>query len=132
MGKFRQRFRRPSRTPDNGLKIETEMMVLRSVVLVCGLLIFGAAATSPAHSETVVVGVNVVNPQRLSAADRDKMLDQLQSAGVQVIRAPLAPAWSGSDYGPAIDFIHRAYMRGIKTDLIVELQYREGAQRRPD
>ena len=107
------------------------MMVLRSIVLVCGLLIFGAAATPPAHGETVVVGVNVVNPQRLSAADRDKVLDQLQAAGVHVIRAPLAPAWSGNDYRPAIDFIHRAYMRGIKTDLIVDLQYREGAQRRP-
>ena len=86
---------------------------------------------SPAHGETVVVGVNVVNPQRLSAADRDKVLDQLQAAGVHVIRAPLLPPWGDNDYGPAIDFIHRAYMRGIKTDLIVGLQYREGAQRRP-
>ena len=58
------------------------------------------------------------------------MLDQLQAAGVQVIRAPLAPPWGGNDYAPAIDFIHRAYMRGIRTDLIVGLQYREGAQRR--
>ncbi len=113
------------------MKIETEMMVLRSIALVCGLLIFRAAAMSPAHGETVVVGVNVVNPQRLSAADRDKVLDQLQAAGVHVIRAPLLPPWGGNDYGPAIDFIHRAYMRGIKTDLIVGLQYREGAQRRP-
>lgn len=107
------------------------MMVLRSVVLVCGLLIFGAAATSPAHGQTTIVGVNVVNPQRLSVAERDKVLDQLQAAGVHVIRVPLAPAWGGNDYGPAIDFVNRAYHRGIKTDLIIGLQYREGAQRRP-
>jgi hypothetical protein len=48
-----------------------------------------------------------------------------------MIRTPLAPAWGGDDYGPAIDFIQRAYERGIKTDLIVGLQYREGAQKRP-
>lgn len=106
------------------------MMLLRSAFLAFCCLIFSVAAMSPVHGETVV-GVNVVNPQRLSAADRDKVLDQLQAAGVHVIRAPLAPAWSDSDYGPAIDFIHRAYMRGIRTDLIVGLQYREGAQRRP-
>jgi hypothetical protein len=107
------------------------MMVLRSAILVCGFLIIGAADALPAHGQAVVIGVNVANPQRLSAADRDKVLDQLQSAGVHVIRAPLKPAFRDHDYGAAIDFLHRAYMRGIKTDLIVELQYREGAQRRP-
>jgi hypothetical protein len=44
---------------------------------------------------------------------------------------PLAPPWGGSDYGPAIDFIRRAHERGIKSDLVVELQYRQGSQRRP-
>ncbi len=107
------------------------MTVLRSLVLACGLLISGVGAVSAAHGQSVAVGVNVVNPQRLSAADREKVLGQLQASGVHLIRSPLEPAWSASDYGPAIDFIHHAYMRGIKTDLIVGLQYREGAQRRP-
>jgi hypothetical protein len=106
------------------------MMVWRALVLAAGMVMFGAARLWAAQGETVMVGVNVVNPQRLSAADREKVLDQLQAAEVHVIRAPLAPAWTGSDYGPAVDFIHRAYARGIKTDLIVELQFREGAQRR--
>ncbi len=88
-------------------------------------------AIGPAHGENVVIGVNVVNPQRLSAADRETVLDQLQAAGVRVIRAPLAPPWGGNDYAPAIDFIRHAHQRGIETDVIVRLQYREGAQRRP-
>src|SRR5215472_106627 len=90
-----------------------------------------ALATPAAAGELATVGVNVVNPQRLSAADREVILDQLQAAGVRVIRAPLAPAWGGDDYGPAIDFIRRASERGIKADVIVGLQYRDGAQRRP-
>ena len=55
------------------------MMLLRSVVLVCGLLIFGAAAMSPVHGETVV-GVNVVNPQRLRSACSSPGHIQLHSA----------------------------------------------------
>jgi hypothetical protein len=107
------------------------MTVLRSLVLACGLLISGVGAVSAAPGQSVAVGVNVVNPQRLSAADRENVLDQLQASGVHLIRSPLEPAWSASDYGPAVDFIHRAYTRSIKTDLVVGLQYREGAQRRP-
>jgi hypothetical protein len=107
------------------------MTVLRYLILACSLLISGAGAIAAAPGQSVVFGVNVVNPQRLNAADRERVLDQLQASGVYLIRVPLMPAWSASDYGPAIDFIHRAYMRGIKTDLIVGLEYREGAQRRP-
>jgi hypothetical protein len=107
------------------------MTVLRCLFLACGLLISGVGAIAAAPGQSVVFGVNVVNPQRLNAADRERVLDQLQTSGVYLIRAPLMPAWSASDFGPSIDFIHRAYMRGIKTDLIVGLEYREGAQRRP-
>ena len=80
-------------------------MILRFGIRCCCAVIVGVIAISPAHGQSVVVGVNVVNPQRLSAAERANVLDQLQAAGVQVIRAPLAPAWSDTDYGPAIDFI---------------------------
>src|SRR5207244_1661408 len=87
-------------------------------------------AIRAAHGDGVVVGVNVVNPQRLGAADREAVLDQLQAAQVKVIRVPLEPPWRDGDYAPAIDFVRRAFERGIKADLIVGLQYREGAQRR--
>jgi hypothetical protein len=107
------------------------MTVLRCLLLASGLLISGVGAIVAAPDRGVVFGVNVVNPQRLGAADREGVLDQLQAAGVYLIRVPLMPAWNASDFGPGIDFIHRAYMRGIKTDLIVGLQYRENAQRRP-
>jgi hypothetical protein len=97
----------------------------------CGCLLVAVSAIPAVANDSVAVAVNVVNPQRLNPAAREAVLDQLQAAGVRMIRAPLAPAWGGDDYGPAIDFIQRAYERGMKTDLIVGLQYREGAQKRP-
>jgi hypothetical protein len=97
---------------------------------VCGCLLIAVGTMPTARGEHPAVGVNVVNPQRLSPPDREAVLDQLQGAGVRMIRAPLAPPWGGNDYGPAIDFIRRAFERGIKADLIVGLQYQEGAQRR--
>lgn len=106
-------------------------MILRALILVCGCLSLGFGAMPTARGENVVIGVNVVNPQRLRPADRETVLAELQAAGVRVIRAPLAPPWGGGDYAPAIDFIRRAYERGIKTDLIIGLEYRDGAQKRP-
>jgi hypothetical protein len=102
------------------------------VILMCGCLLVAAVGpVTVVRGEIITIGANVVNPQRLSAADREALLDQLQTAGVRVIRAPLAPPWRGDDYGPAIDFIRHAYERGISADLIVGLEYRQDAQRRP-
>lgn len=107
-------------------------MIRRPLILLCGFCLSAGLSALPAvGSDTVAVGVNVVNPQRLSPAQQQAVLDQLQAAGVRIIRAPLKPPWEGNNYAPAIEFIRRAYERGIKSDLIVELQYREGAQRRP-
>jgi hypothetical protein len=106
-------------------------MISRSWLSVCSCFLMALGATPAAGDETVAVGVNVVNPQRLSAAGRKAVLEQLQSAGVHLIRVPLAPAWGAEDYAPAIDFVDRAYERGIKTDLIIGLQYREDAHKRP-
>ena len=106
------------------------MMVRRTALAVCSWLLLGAAVIAHALAAAVVVEVNVVNPQRLNSGDRAALLDQLQAAGVKVIRAPLAPAWGASDYDAAIDFVSRADARGIKTELIVDLQYRAGARRR--
>lgn len=126
MGELCERFLAAARPPDGGL---TRLAVNR--LTICACLVAALAVTPPARGDAVTVGVNVVNPQRLSLADRDAILDQLQSAGVRVIRVPLASPWNGDDYGPAIDFVRRASERGIKAVLIVGLQYREGAQRRP-
>lgn len=90
-----------------------------------------AAGVPASGSDGFVIGVDVDNPQRLDREQQDAVLDQLQRAQVNVIRAPLKPPWDGDDYRPAIDFIRRAYERGIKTELIVQLQYREDAQKRP-
>jgi hypothetical protein len=106
-------------------------MISRYSISVLGCVQIALSATLPAYSQTAAVGVNVVNPQRLNQVDREAVLDQLQTAEVRIIRAPLEPPWAGGNYGPAIDFIRRAYERGIRTDLIVGLQYRADAQRRP-
>ena len=106
-------------------------MVLRLLPPICSFLVLGFATLVSARSNSFVVGVNVVNPQRLNSSDREVLLDQLQFAGVRIIRVPLEPPWRGSDYGPAIDFIRRAFKRGITTDLIIGLQYRKGSERRP-
>jgi len=106
-------------------------MISPALVLLFGCLTFALGAISPAHGHGVVIGVNVVNPQRLTPTDRAAVLDQLQMAEVKVIRVPLAAPWGGDDYGPVIDFIRHASERGINADLVVGLQYREGAQRRP-
>lgn len=97
----------------------------------CGCALIFMLPIHTARSDTVAVGVNVVNPQQLALGDLEALLDQLQKAGIGMIRVPLAPAWGGGDYRPAIEFIQRAHERGIKADLIVGLQYREGARRRP-
>jgi hypothetical protein len=101
------------------------------LILICSCIVIAVGPVTAVRGESVTIGVNVANPQRLSGADRDALLDQLQRAGVRIIRAPLAPPWRGDDYGPAIDFIRRAQERRINVDLIVGLQYREDAQRRP-
>jgi hypothetical protein len=106
-------------------------MVSLALTSVLGCLLTAVGAACVAHGNSAAVGVNVVNPQRLSAEDRETVLGELQTNGVRIIRVPLAPPWGGSDYGPAIDFIRRAHERGIKSDLVVELQYRQGSQRRP-
>jgi hypothetical protein len=103
----------------------------RLLSLLCSCVPVALGAIPAAANEGVAVGVHVDNPQRLSPTDQETVLDQIQAAGVRVIRAPLKSPWSGANYAPAIQFIRRAYERGIKTVLIVHLQYRESAQRRP-
>ncbi len=100
-------------------------------LLISLCLLIALRGVPAAGGEPVILGVDVDNPQRLNQVVRESVLDQLQAANVRTIRAPLKPPWGAGNYGPAIDFIRRAYERGIKTDLIVQLQYQEGARRRP-
>jgi hypothetical protein len=106
-------------------------MISRLLILMCSYMLVALGAITAVADEKIVLGVHVDNPQRLSPQDQEALLDQLQAAGVRVIRAPLKSPWGGANYGPAIQFIRRAYERGIKTVLIVQLQYREDAHRRP-
>jgi hypothetical protein len=105
-------------------------MISRPVILVCGFVLIALGAMPTMSSANITIGVNIVNPQRLSRVQQDAVLNQLQAAGVHVIRVPLAPPWGGDNYGPAIDFVRHAHERGIKADLIVGLQYAVGAVRR--
>jgi hypothetical protein len=73
----------------------------------------------------MVVGVNVVNPMRASAANQNAVFDQLQAAGVHVIRCGI----SNDDQG--IDFARRAAAHGIRLQLIVGAQYPTSAPSRP-
>jgi hypothetical protein len=65
------------------------LMISRYSISVLGSPQIALSATLRAYGETAAVGVNVVNPQRLNQADREAVLDQLQTAGVRIIRAPL-------------------------------------------
>jgi hypothetical protein len=106
-------------------------MLRHALMSLFSWLLVALAAGSASGAERVVVGIVLDNPQRLSQVDREAVLDQMQAANVRTIRAPLKPAWGDDDYSPAIDFIQRANGRGIKVQLILELQYRANAQRRP-
>src|SRR5579863_9795038 len=71
------------------------------------------ACASTARSSDVVVGINMTNPNRLSVAQQNAMLDQMKAAGVRVIRCGI----SNDDKG--VDFARRVYARGIQIELIV-------------
>jgi hypothetical protein len=81
--------------------------------------------SGPVRAEDVVVGVNVVNPMRASLADQNALFDQLQAAGVHVIRCGI----SNDDKG--IDFAKRAAAHGIRIQLIAGAQYAADAPSRP-
>ena len=82
--------------------------------------------TAAARASTVVVGINMTNPRWLSVADQNAMLDQMQAAGVRVIRCGITPDDKG------VDFAKRALARGIKIELLVGFGgYLPGAPTRP-
>jgi hypothetical protein len=76
-------------------------------------------------AQDMVVGVNVVNPMRASVADQNVLLSQLKAAQVRVIRCGI----SNDDKG--IDFAKRAFVQGIRIQLIVGPEYPPNAPSRP-
>src|SRR5262249_31642601 len=96
----------------------------RLCLLVVTLLAVCAPGMRPGLA-SVAVGVNVVNLQKLNVDRQNAVLDDLQSAGVTVIRTGLAPDDNG------VEFAKRAYAKGIRIDLIVGVQFRTDAPTRP-
>ena len=89
------------------------------------MFFYRAAAQQRAGSGAVVVGVNVVNPMRAHIADQNATLDQLQAAGVDVIRLGFTADEKG------IDYARRAAAKGIRIQLIASPQYPKDAPSRP-
>lgn len=84
-----------------------------------------ASGCSAVLAQSVVVGVNVVNPLRASKAQQDAILGELNRAGVRVIRAGV----TADDAG--VDFVLRAAANGIALLLILDFRYTPDAPTRP-
>ncbi|MCA0405383.1 MAG: hypothetical protein LCH39_04455 [Proteobacteria bacterium] len=76
---------------------------------------------APTHQNDAIIGVNFVNPHRLPVKEQDAMLDAMEREGVKVIRMPYALE------KPDLNLIARAYQRGIKVLLIVEVIFPKDA-----
>jgi hypothetical protein len=98
--------------------------LFRALVLLASLSFAGLGA----RADSVPIGVNVVNPHRLSEERQRELLDQLVSAGVSTIRVPL-PSKKYSD--GAVRFIEAAASRNLRILLIVSLEFPPDAPMRP-
>jgi hypothetical protein len=83
-----------------------KLVVLASVLVVLAMPVVARAGA-------VVVGINMVNPSRLTDDQQNAMLDQMKAAGVRVIRCGIAKGDKG------VDFAKRAQARGIQIELLV-------------
>lgn len=101
----------------------SEVFVVRLLTILWIVL-----AAFPCRASSVI-GVNVNNPQWLSAERRAAIIDELADAGVQAVRVPYLPS-TAEDYGPIVNFIQRLHERGIGVHLIVWSQYPADAPRR--
>jgi hypothetical protein len=92
-----------------------------------GLVLASMPADAAQYAEPLI-GVNVVNPHRLSEESRQALLEELSRAGVRTIRVPL-PSTSESQI--AQSFIKAAFARGIQSLVILSLEYPPDAPIRP-
>lgn len=76
-----------------------------------------------ARATDVVVGMDLPIVHRLSLPEQDKLLQELHAARVPVIRT-----WVTDDQ--SYEFIRKAYSLGMKVELTVPIQFRDGAQKR--
>jgi len=77
------------------------------------LLAFALTVQHPVIAQHIAVGVNLINPYKLSIADQNTMLSKIKSAGVHVIRASITPNDAG------IDFAQRAWNQGIQIEWMI-------------
>jgi hypothetical protein len=89
------------------------MMQKTLIGLAMSALLAQFAGPAAANAAQVVVGINMTNPNRLSVADQNTMLDAMQAAGVRVIRCGI----ENDDKG--VDFAKRVYARGMQIEWIV-------------
>ncbi|MDR3450049.1 MAG: hypothetical protein P4M15_09960 [Alphaproteobacteria bacterium] len=97
-------------------------------VSITALLALAPFAGMGARAEVVPIGVNIVNPGRLSEQRQSELLDQLVAAGVTTIRVPLA---SNAQRRGAVRFIEAAATRNLHILLIVDLEFPPDAPMRP-
>jgi hypothetical protein len=87
------------------------MHILSIPLALCAL--FGILVAPRVSATQVVVGTNVVNPYLLNLADQDDLLNQLQTAGVHVIRASITLDAKG------IAFARRAWQKNIRIEWLI-------------
>ncbi len=103
----------------------------QAVFYFCSILALCELSDAAAQAQSrALIGVNVTNPQWRSSEERARLLDELQSEGVTLIRVPAVPDSSG-DMGPTVAFIAEAYARGIRTQFNIWPAYRAGTVLRP-
>jgi hypothetical protein len=84
-----------------------------------------ARASVPAGGQPLTVGMNFVNPGRLTVAQQDQILAEMKAAGVKVIRCGISADET------SLDFARRVYAAGIKIEMTVGWVYPKDAPRRP-
>jgi hypothetical protein len=85
----------------------------RSCLLVLVAVMIALAITGRAHAADAVVGVNVIDPYKLSLGEQNAMLQEMKHAGVRVVRASIIL----NDDGVAL--AQRLWEQGIKVDWMI-------------
>ena len=88
------------------------------------LLLLGSFLRIDARAEPVPIGINIVNPGRLSEAHQTELLDQIVAAKVSTVRIPLS---SKADRSGAVRFVEAAASRNLRILLIVDLDFLSSA-----
>jgi len=107
-----------------GFTGEVRMKKVYGSVVLSGCLVAVASFSAFAQPDKVVVGINMVNPGRFKVEQQNAMLSEMKKAGVRVIRCGVSPDDKG------LDFAKRVYAQGIKIELGVSVQFRDGAPTR--